>query len=234
MAFVDTRCMKIRHAIRTALALLLVTSHALASGLDAKEQQIVANVKRLTPDALKLLERSVLVNSGTLNPAGVREVGALYSAEFEALGFKTRWVDMPAEMKRAGHLVAERTGNQGKRLLLIGHLDTVFEKDSPVPPWQGDGKRVHGQGVSDMKGGDVIILLALKALNEAGALKGTTLRAVFTGDEERVGSPTEVARAALIDAARQSDVALAFEGAAKDEQGRDTAPSAAARRAAGI
>jgi glutamate carboxypeptidase len=223
--------MKIRHAIRTALALLLVTSHALASGLDAKEQQIVANVKRLTPDALKLLERSVLVNSGTLNPAGVREVGALYSAEFEALGFKTRWVDMPAEMKRAGHLVAERTGNQGKRLLLIGHLDTVFEKDSPVPPWQGDGKRVHGQGVSDMKGGDVIILLALKALNEAGALKGTTLRAVFTGDEERVGSPTEVARAALIDAARQSDVALAFEGAAKDEQGRDTATIG--RRASG-
>ncbi|MBV8033928.1 M20/M25/M40 family metallo-hydrolase [Roseateles sp.] len=219
------------HAIRTVLAMLLVTSPAWAAGLDTQEAQIVAHVKRMTPDALKLLERSVLVNSGTLNPAGVREVGALFGSEFEALGFKTRWVEMPAEMKRAGHLVAERVGDKGKRVLLIGHLDTVFEKDSPVPPWQSDGKRVRGQGVSDMKGGDVIILLALKALNEAGALQGRTVRAVFTGDEERVGHPAERARAALIDAAKQSDVALAFEGATKDEQGRDA--GTIGRRASG-
>lgn len=221
------------HAIRTALALLLVTlaASAGADGMDASEQQIVAHVKRHTPDALKLLERSVLVNSGTLNPVGVREVGALYAKEFEALGFNTRWVDMPPAMQRAGHLVAERTGTQGKRVLLIGHLDTVFEKDSPVAPWQSDGKRVRGQGVSDMKGGDVIILLALRALNDAGALQGRTVRAVFTGDEERVGSPAEVARAALIDAAKQSDAALAFEGATRDEQGRDAATIG--RRASG-
>ncbi|WP_457444981.1 M20/M25/M40 family metallo-hydrolase [Roseateles sp. P5_E4] len=223
--------MKTPHAIRTALALLLVTSSAMAAGLDAQEQQIVANVKRHTPDALKLLERSVLINSGTLNPTGVREVGAVYAKAFESIGFKTRWVDMPAEMKRAGHLVAERAGDKGKRVLLIGHLDTVFEKDSPVPPWQSDGSKVRGQGVSDMKGGDVIILLALRALNDAGALDGRTVRAVFTGDEERVGSPAEVARAALIDAAKQSDVALAFEGATKDEQGRDAATIG--RRASG-
>jgi glutamate carboxypeptidase len=220
-----------KHALRTALALLLVTSSALAAGLDTQEQQIVAHVKRLTPGALKLLERSVLINSGTLNPAGVREVGAVFAAEFDALGFSTRWVDMPAEMRRAGHLVAERSGSQGKRVLLIGHLDTVFEKDSPVPPWQNDGMRVRGQGVSDMKGGDVIMLLALRALHEAGALEGRTVRAVFTGDEERVGSPAEVARAALIDAAKQSDVALAFEGASQDEQGR--AAATIGRRASG-
>lgn len=221
------------HAIRRHVALLLVTCCAAAgaAGLDAQEQQIVAHVKRHTPEALKLLERSVLINSGTLNPAGVREVGAVYAKAFEALGFKTRWVDMPAEMKRAGHLVAERTGGQGKRVLLIGHLDTVFEKDSPVPPWQSDGAKVRGQGVSDMKGGNAIILLALRALLEAGALDGRTLRAVFTGDEERVGSPADVARAALIDAAKQSDVALAFEGATRDEQGRDAATIG--RRASG-
>jgi len=221
------------HAIRRHLALLLVTCCAAASAadLDAQEQRIVAHVQRHTPEALKLLERSVLINSGTLNPAGVREVGAVYAKEFEMLGFKTRWVDMPAEMKRAGHLVAERAGNQGKRVLLIGHLDTVFEKDSAVPPWQSDGSKVRGQGVSDMKGGDVIVLLALRALHEAGALEGRTVRAVFTGDEERVGSPADVARAAPIDAAKQSDVALAFEGATRDEQGRDAATIG--RRASG-
>jgi glutamate carboxypeptidase len=221
------------HPIRRGLALLLVTlcATAGAQGLDDREQRIAAQVKRHAPEALKLLERSVLINSGTLNPAGVREVGAVYAKEFEALGFKTRWVDMPAEMKRAGHLVAERTGDKGKRVLLIGHLDTVFEKDSPVPPWQSDGSKVRGQGVSDMKGGDVILLLALRALNDVGALDGRTLRAVFTGDEERVGSPADVARAALIDAAKQSDVALAFEGATRDEQGRDAATIG--RRASG-
>lgn len=223
--------MKTSHAIRTAVTLLLVMSASMAAALDAQEEQIVANVRRHTPAALKLLERSVLINSGTLNRAGVREVGAVYAKEFEAIGFATRWVDMPADMKRAGHLVAERLGAKGRRVLLIGHLDTVFEKDSPVPPWQSDGNKVRGQGVSDMKGGDVIILLALRALNDIGALQGRTVRAVFTGDEERVGSPAEVARAALIDAAKHSDVALAFEGATKDEQGRDAAT--VGRRASG-
>ncbi|MFG6467104.1 M20/M25/M40 family metallo-hydrolase [Roseateles sp. BYS87W] len=202
-----------------------------ASAQDLAPQQLAEAVKRHTPAALQLLERSVLINSGTLNPAGVRQVGELFGAEFRALGFETRWVDMPPEMKRAGHLVAERTGTQGQRVLLIGHLDTVFEKDSPVPPWQSDGRRVRGQGVSDMKGGDVIVLLALRALNDLGALQGRTVRVVFTGDEERVGSPVEVARAALVDAARRSDVALAFEGATRDDQGRDAAT--VGRRASG-
>ncbi len=225
--------MKTPHAIRRGLAVLLVTATAFAraQALSPDEARLVAQVRQHTPDALRLLERSVLINSGTLNPAGVREVGALYAKEFDALGFQTRWVDMPAEMKRAGHLVAERVGSAGKRVLLIGHLDTVFEKDSPVPPWQSDGQRVRGQGVSDMKGGDVIILLALRALNDLGALQGRTVRAVFTGDEERVGSSVEVARAALIGAAKQSDVALAFEGATKDDQGRDAAT--VGRRASG-
>ena len=229
--------MKTSHPIRQALALLLVTlaaaspGPAAADGLSGDELVLTGLVRKHTPDALKLLERSVLINSGTLNPAGVREVGALYAKEFEALGFKTRWVDMPAEMQRAGHLVAERSGDQGKRVLLIGHLDTVFEKDSPVAPWLSDGRRVRGQGVSDMKGGDVIVLLALRALNDMGALQGRTVRAVFTGDEERVGNPVETARAALIDAAKQSDVALAFEGATRDEQGHDAATIG--RRASG-
>ena len=225
--------MKTPDAIRRGLTLLLVTlaAGAHAQTLSAEESQLLARVRHHTPAALQLLERSVLINSGTLNPTGVREVGTLFRREFDDLGFATRWVEMPPEMRRAGHLVAERTGTQGRRVLLIGHLDTVFEKDSPVPPWKSDGRRVHGQGVSDMKGGDVIVLLALRALNDIGALQGRTVRVVFTGDEERVGQPAEVARAALIEAAKQSDVALAFEGATKDDQGRDAAT--VGRRASG-
>ena len=104
------------------------------------------------------------INSGTLNPEGVRAVGELYRADLEALGFKTRWIDMPPAMKRAGHLVATHEGDQGKRVLLLGHMDTVFEKGSSVPLWERRGDRVRGQGVNDMKGGDVIMIQALRAL----------------------------------------------------------------------
>ena len=208
-----------------ALAVLCVlgsTPAALAQ-LSATEQQIVAAVKERAPAALQLLERSVNINSGTMNPEGVREVGKLFRAEFDQLGFATRWVEMPPQMQRAGHLVATREGKQGKRLLLIGHLDTVFEKDSPVQAWDRKGDKVRGQGVTDMKGGDVIVIEALRALQRAGALDNTTISVIFTGDEERSGSPIEIARAELINLAKQSDIALAFEGTIKDRAGRDTA-----------
>src|SRR5881394_368467 len=123
-------------------AALLLAATAAQAQLSDTEQRIVAAVKERTPAALQLLEKSVRVNSGTLNPDGVREVGKIFAAEFDSLGFKTRWAEVPAEMKRAGHLVATREGSQGKRLLLIGHLDTVFEKNSPVVAWDPRGDRV--------------------------------------------------------------------------------------------
>lgn len=209
--------------MKTPLAILLaVISFSAAAALTAEEQRIVDAVKANNPAALQLLERTVNVNSGTMNPEGVREVGRLFAEQFRELGLKTRWEEMPPEMHRAGHLVAWREGRRGKRVLLIGHLDTVFEKDSPVQAWDRRGDRVRGQGVSDMKGGDVIIVEALRALKSVGALDDATVTVVFTGDEERVGDPIPAARAALIDAAKRSDVALAFEGTVR-RNGQDTA-----------
>ena len=176
------------------------------------EQRIVAAVKQRSPAAVELLERTVRINSGTFNTEGVRQVGAIFRAEFDALGFTTRWVEMPPEMKRGGHLVASRDGGQGKRVLLMGHLDTVFEKDSSVALWERRGDRVRGQGVGDMKGGDVILVEALRALAAAGVLDKTRIDVIFTGDEERTGSPLEVARAEVVNLAKRSDYALSFEG----------------------
>jgi glutamate carboxypeptidase len=198
----------------------VVAAAALAAGvaqaeLSETEQRIVAAVKERNPAALGLLERSVRINSGTLNAEGVREVGKLFRAEFDALGFATRWVDMPPDMKRAGHLIATREGTQGKRLLLLGHMDTVFEKNSPVIAWDPRGARVRGQGVGDMKGGDVIMIEALRALQRVGALDGTTISVILTGDEEKNGDPVEVARAPMVELARKSDAALSFEGSVR-------------------
>jgi glutamate carboxypeptidase len=204
------------------LAALAWSLNAAAAELSPIEQRIVAEVKAQSADALGLLERSVNINSGTMNHAGVREVGKLYRSQFDQLGFRTRWIDMPPEMQRAGHLLATREGKQGKRLLLLGHLDTVFEPDSPVQKWERQGERVRGQGVNDMKGGDVALIQALRALQRVGALENTTIAVLFTGDEENAGNPKSVSRRDMVDLAKASDVALAFEGTIALADGRAT------------
>ncbi|HEY4082899.1 MAG TPA: M20/M25/M40 family metallo-hydrolase [Burkholderiaceae bacterium] len=216
--------------ILSLLSLVILAVGSAHAQMNDAEQRIANAVKQRSPQALTLLEKSVRINSGTLNTEGVRAVGEVFRAELEGLGFKTRWVDMPADMKRAGHLEAIRAGTQGKHLLLLGHLDTVFEKNSTVTLWERRGERIRGQGVSDMKGGDVIMIEALRALNSVGALDGTRIDILFTGDEERTGTPLRTARAPMVELARQADYALSFEGSVKHE-GVDTA--SIARRSSG-
>ncbi|MBI4512826.1 MAG: M20/M25/M40 family metallo-hydrolase [Gemmatimonadetes bacterium] len=171
------------------------------------------------------MERVVNVNSGTMNHEGVREVGGIFQTELDALGFETRWIAMPDAVNRAGHLFAERgggstggsgvasRGTRGKRLLLIGHLDTVFERESPFQRFLREDSIARGPGVADMKGGDVVMLYALQALHSVGALEGTQIIVALIGDEEEPGQPLEISRRDLIEAGRRSDVALGFEGA---------------------
>jgi glutamate carboxypeptidase len=186
------------------------------------EQKILSYVTSHNADALALLERVVNINSGTQNLAGVREVGRVFQREFDALGFRTRWVD-GADVKRAGHLVADHPA-AGPRILLIGHLDTVFEPDSPFQKFQRiDERTARGPGIIDMKGGDVIMLQALKALDAAGALKTLNVVVVLTGDEEAPGRPLARAREALIAAAKGAEVAIGFEDGAADPKTAVTA-----------
>jgi glutamate carboxypeptidase len=217
--------------VMAASLLAIMGQSAFATELSHQEKTLISAVQQRQSAALTLLEQSVQINSGTMNVAGVRAVGALYEKELAALGFACRWAEMPKAMGRAGHLIAERKGSRGKRILLIGHLDTVFEPDSPVVPWSRKGQQVFGQGVADMKGGNLVIIEALRALAAIGALDGAQIQVVFSGDEESVGEPISVARADLIAAAKRSDVALAFEISLKNAQGQDT--GTIGRRASG-
>lgn len=196
------------------LAAAFLGCHAAqAQQLTATERKIVASVRQRLPQTEQLLAQVVDINSGTLNVAGVREVGAVFRQEFDALGFKTEWVAMPASMQRAGHLVAQHPGKKGKRLFLIGHLDTVFELDMPAGKYTRlNDSTATGQGVNDMKGGDVVMLAALQALQANGLLREASITAYFTGDEERGGHGPE-ARADFIAKAKAAEVALAFENA---------------------
>src|SRR5260221_12371427 len=79
-----------------------------------------------------------------------------------------------------------------------------------------DGNTAYGTGISDMKGGDVIILFALKALQDAGLLKDTRMIVMLTGDEENSGHPAEISRGDMVAAAKRSDLALSFENTVRN------------------
>lgn len=191
---------------------------------------MIATIDAEQARTLTMLEKWVNQNSGSLNIAGVTKVGEMLRAELEPLGFAVEWVDMRAT-GRAGHIVATHKGNgRGKRMLLIGHLDTVFEPDSPFQRWTRRGNNGEGPGAGDDKGGMAVMIAALRAMQAAGTLKNADIMVVLTGDEEDTGSPIEIARRDLIAAGKWADVALDYEGLVTDE-GNDM--GSVARRSSG-
>ncbi|MEK6781887.1 MAG: M20/M25/M40 family metallo-hydrolase [Bacteroidota bacterium] len=194
---------------------LAASTLPLQAQLSKVEKKVVSAVDAYYAESLKLLEQVVNINSGSMNFDGVYKVGTIFKAKFDALGFQTRWVD-GKPFGRAGHLIAEHKG-KGKTLLLIGHLDTVFELSSPFQQFKMiNDSTMSGPGVGDMKGGDVVIVQALQALNDAGLLKDMSIIVVMTGDEELSGRPLALARYDLIEAARVADIAIGFEDGAGD------------------
>jgi glutamate carboxypeptidase len=195
---------------------LIPASSQAAPALTAPERRMAAVVQANEARDLALLEKLVNQNSGSRNIAGVKTVAEILRPEFEALGFTVKWLPME-QTGRAGHFVAAHPGKAGaKRLLLIGHLDTVFEADSPFQTFSTSGAFASGPGVADDKGGVVALLAALRAMAAAGTLKGANIVAYLTGDEEDAGDPQSAARADLIAEGKKADIALDFEGLARD------------------
>jgi glutamate carboxypeptidase len=212
----------------STLALVSVTP--VFAQLSKTEVKMTSTVEAEYERSVALLERLVNQNSGSLNIDGVKKVGDMVRAELEPLGFTVRWIPMAAT-KRSGHLIATHTGDRkGKKMLLIGHLDTVFEPASPFQTFVRNGEKATGPGANDNKGGVVIMLAALRAMQQAGTLAKADIEIVLTGDEEDAGDPIGVARGDLIAAGKRADVALDFEGLAVID-GKDM--GSIARRSAG-
>lgn len=196
------------------LFLLVFIANNVQAQLNADEKKIVEYINTHFAESEELLIETVNINSGSLNMEGVKKVGDIYRREFDKLGFITEWVDLPDSLRRAGHLVATRKGSQGKRLFLLGHLDTVFEEDMSFSPYARiNDTTATGQGVNDMKGGNMVMVAALRALYSLDLLENTQVIAYFTGDEESSGTPHQVARKDFIERAKNCDIALGFEGA---------------------
>ena len=181
-----------------------------AQTLSPEEQKIASYIDAHQTEQIALIEKVVNLQSPTENIAGVKQVGLVFKSQLESLGFTAKWIDMPAEMKRAGHLLAQTKGTKGKRLLLLGHIDTVLSGEK----FKRLGNRALGTGTVDMKAGDVVLIYALRALDAAGALKDTRITVMLTGDEETAGRPLEISRRDMVEAAKNSDLALSFESAA--------------------
>lgn len=186
---------------------------------DAIEKQLVKSINQQLEQSQNLLIETVNINSGTQNFAGVKQVGTLLKQQYDALGFQTQWVD-GSEFSRAGHLVAtfEATSKPASpKILMIGHLDTVFAKDDSFQQARIlNENAIAGPGITDMKGGNVIMLAALKALKKQGVLSHLNIKVVLTGDEEASGRPLSLSKKALIDAGIWADIALGFEDADGD------------------
>ena len=192
---------------------LLFVSLALSDGLSKAEKTIQTYVDKHMEEAIDLVEKVVNINSGTLNIEGNKTVGKIFQAELDQLGFNTYWVTYSETVKRSGHLFAEMRGGKGKKIVLIGHLDTVFELDHPFQKFTRDGDTAYGPGVSDMKAGDVSMIYAMKALDNVGVLKNLDLTLVFIGDEEKTGGHPSIVRKELIEAGKWANIGLGFEGA---------------------
>ena len=205
---------KNNHQLLLLILFITLAMGSKAQKLSEEEKNIVEHINKDMPHTIQGLAEFMNINSGTLIIEGVEKTGAFLGKRFDSIGFTTEWISTPDSLKRAGHLVAWRKGTKGKKLFLIGHLDTVFEPDMPANPYKVLNRTTAaGQGINDMKGGDLMILAALKVLNQLGYLENTSITAYFTGDEEKTGSPVSVSRSDFIDRARQSDIALAFETA---------------------
>ena len=170
-----------------ALLCAAIFASPAAAQLSSPEQVMVETVADGFEDDVALLEEITLINSGSHNHAGVKAVADVLAPEFAALGFDVEWIDQSAQ-GRAGHLFARHEGVPGTtKMLLIGHLDTVFEPGSPFTGFVREGNSATGPGVVDDKGGIVVILAALRAMQAAGTLEGANIVVALTdeGDSPR-------------------------------------------------
>ena len=200
---------------RSAFFIFLLNSAIIFSQkISTAELKVIQTIETNNEEAISFLEKIVNINSGTMNHKGVKQVGMVFRDAFDEIDFQTNWIDL-SEVNRSGHLFVETKKNQnttGKKLLLIGHLDTVFEEDSPFQEFEKINDSIAiAPGGNDMKGGNVVILYALKALVENNLLNNSQIIVAFTGDEESTGKPLSISRKDLINAAKRSDVALGFE-----------------------
>ncbi|WP_232771291.1 M20/M25/M40 family metallo-hydrolase [Colwellia sp. 75C3] len=183
------------------------------TALDINEQAIVKQVALGLPQSLKDIEKSVNINSGSMNLEGVKQVGLLAKQQLSAIGFDVQWLDGSA-FNRAGHILAthQSSNPNAVKILMIGHLDTVFAKNDDFQTFKMlNESEAAGPGVADMKGGNTIIISAMRVLKKLNLLDNVSIKVLLTGDEESSGRPLSLSKKVIVDGAIWADIALGYE-----------------------
>ncbi len=217
-----------RFRLSVAVALTLCAGQVwpqaeIEPALNNDERELVSWLDSQDEAMLAMLERLTNINSGSLNKEGVNTLAQIFSTELTTLGFSISTlpgevIEMPScpgsnySVDVADHVLATKPGN-GPRLLLMGHLDTVFPPDAPFQTFRAEGDTMYGPGVADMKGGLVVMLYALKALAESGELDDMNLSVLLNSDEE-MGSLSS--RKYLEEQAAEHDWGLVYESSGAD------------------
>jgi len=188
-----------------------------SSSLDV--QRIRTEAERCYAAYLDDLRTLVNIDCGTYLPAGVDEVADHMKARFAEDGWSVERHSHSPEVgaARLGDLlIATLAGRRpaergGRRVLLVGHMDTVFPEGTVADrPFRVEGDRAFGPGVSDMKGGLLAGLYASRCLLRAGFNDFDSITYVCNPDEE-IGSPFSGPH--ILDRAKEADVCFVLEGA---------------------
>src|SRR5258708_30207292 len=152
-------------AVAGAAALVGMPAQA-AVKAPAKDAKVWAAAEAARPDLLKLLEQVVNVDSGTGDVEGGRKVAGILAARLKALGFSVESVKAEADGLPENTVATLKGAGKG-RILLIGHIDTVFGPGTVAKrPFRMDAEKAYGPGVSDEKGGVVEGVYALQILHD--------------------------------------------------------------------
>ncbi|PKG80967.1 peptidase M20 [Colwellia sp. 75C3] len=199
--------------LAASLTSSLATMVYAKTALDINEQAIVKQVALGLPQSLKDIEKSVNINSGSMNLEGVKQVGLLAKQQLSAIGFDVQWLDGSA-FNRAGHILAthQSSNPNAVKILMIGHLDTVFAKNDDFQTFKMlNESEAAGPGVADMKGGNTIIISAMRVLKKLNLLDNVSIKVLLTGDEESSGRPLSLSKKVIVDGAIWADIALGYE-----------------------
>jgi glutamate carboxypeptidase len=193
-----------------ASAIFALSLACASLALAAPDEKLKVAAEAAQPALIETLHEMVLIESGSGDVEGLAKMADLTEARLKALGAKT---ERRKTSRGAGAdmVIGTFEGSGASKLMLIGHMDTVYEKGIlKTQPWRVDGNRIYGPGIADDKGGLAVILHALKILGDAGWRDYARLTVSFNPDEE-VGS---IGSGEIIsELADQHDVVLSCEPA---------------------
>ena len=141
-------------------------------------------------DMFAFLEEIITIQSGSHNKAGIDRTASTIVRACQGLDVSTQTI----EQQLQGNNLVVRSSAQPtfeKQVLLVGHMDTVFPEDTDFNWYKADNDKSYGPGVVDMKGGLVVGIYALKALQKLGLLKQIPITFIFNSDEE-IGSRSSI------------------------------------------